>query len=238
MRDANFRLPRAPRSLGVAAGMFTGPAAALERLREQPIWFPPLLLASLFSVGVNLYVLARIGLARMMRAAIEASAAFDPDQALQAALARKNMIVSIQSISTAAGTFLTALAVAGFLWLVLTAAGEDAAFRKVLAVVSHVTMLAAVLKGSMLAVAVTAMGDAATIDLRNPLATNLAFFLRPHSSAAQRLLASLDLIVMMQLALLAFGLAKISGRMSLKKSCFLVAAPWGGYIVATAFLPI
>lgn len=238
MPYANFRLLRAPRSLVAAAGMLTNPAAAFGRLKVQPAWFPPLLFASVFSVGVNLYVLGRIGLVRMMRAAIEANAAFDSEQALHAALARKNMILSIQSISTAAGTVLTAVAAAVFLWLVLAAAGEETPFRRVLAVVAHVTMLAAVLKGSMLALTVTVMGDSATLDLRNPLATNLAFVLRPDSPTAQRLLASLDLIVMMQLALLALGLAKISDRLSLKKSWLLVAVPWGGYVVATSFLPI
>jgi hypothetical protein len=142
-----------------------------------------------------------------------------------------------QGLSTFAGTFLTAFVVAKVLWLILEVIGEDLSFKSVLAVVAHVTMLMVIIRQSMLALSATVMPNLENLDLRNPLATNLAFFLHPHSPVIFRLLSSLDLITLANIWLLALGLSRMSGRLSMRAACVLVAVPWTVYVGASLLLP-
>ena len=217
--------------------MFFGPSAALCSLKERPHWLCALLIAAGWSVAVNFYVVGRIGFARLLSVAVQANATIDPQTVLQNALERKTMIFAVQGISTFLGTFVTALIVAKVLWLVATVIGVDLHFRRVLAVVAHVAMLVSVVRESMLALTVTAMRNLDNFDMRNPLATNLAFFFRPDSPVVFRLLASLDILTLANVFLLALGLSKVSDDLSLRKAGLLVAVPWGFYVVGSALLP-
>lgn len=219
------------------SSMFSSPSATLDSLRGRPQWFYPLLLAATCSVAVNFYVIRRIGLIRLIGAALQGNAAIDPLAVLESALARKAEILFFQGLSAFAGTFLTAFVVAKVLWLILTVIGQDVLFKKVLAVVAHVTMLTVVIRELMLALTATVMRNLENLDLRNPLATNLAFFLHSRSSIVFRLLSSLDLITFTNIFLLALGLSKISNRLSFRTAFILVFIPWGVYTGASLLLP-
>ena len=223
-----------PLALG---SMFSSPAAALDSLRGRPRWFYPLLLAATWSVAVNLYVIQRIGLKRLMGAALQANAALDPQAVLESALAHRTEILFFQGLATFAGTFVTALVVAKVLWLIITVIGRDVLFKKVMAVVAHVTMLTVVIRESMLAFTATVMPNLDNLDIRNPLATNLAFFLHPKSPVVFRLLSSLDLVTLANIFLLALGLSKVTSRLSFRSACILVIVPWGVYTGASLLLP-
>jgi hypothetical protein len=216
--------------------MFSRPAATLCSLKERSQWLLPLLIAAACSVAVNFYVMHRIGLQRLISAAVQASA-FDPKAVLQNALEHKTQILAVQGLSTFLGTFVTALVVAKVLWLILTVIGEELLFKRVLAVVAHVTMLIAVTRELMMALTATVMRDMDGFDLRNPLATNLGFFCQPNSQFVFRLLASLDILTLANIFLLALGLSKISNRLSLRKACVLVILPWGLYVAGYLLLP-
>ena len=206
-------------------------------LRERPQWFYPLLAAAAYSVAVNLYLVHRIGLARLIGAVAQANAAIDPQAILESAAGRRTEILFFQGLSTFLGTFLTALVVAKVLWLILTLMGEEIPLKKVLAVVAHASMLVIVVRESMMALTATAMRDLDRFDLGNPLATNAAFFLHPRSPAVHRLLAAVDLITLVNIFLLAFGLSKLADRLSIRKAHILVIAPWGIYVGFSLLLP-
>jgi len=219
------------------SSMFSSPAATLDSLRGQPRWVLPLLLAATYSVAVNFYVVRRVGLVRLMGAALRVNAAIDPQAVLENTVAHKSEILFFQGLATFAGTLVTAFVVAKVLWLILTVIGQDVLFKKVLAVVAHVTMLTVVIRESMLALTATVMRNLDNLDLRNPLATNVAFFLRPKSPIVSGLLGSLDLITFANIFLLALGLSKVSDRLSFRTACILVIIPWGVYIGASLLLP-
>jgi hypothetical protein len=210
--------------------VFTSPLATTESLNEQPQWFVPLLMAAAYSVAVNLYVIQRVGLERLMTAALQSNAAIDPQTALQNALGHQGQILLYQALSTFAGTFLTA-------WLLLIVVGQDVVFRKVFAVVAHASLLTTVIRNSMLALTTTLMRDLDSLDLRNPLATNLAFFLHPHSATAARILSSLDLLTLANLYLLAAGLTRVSQRLSPRVAAALVVVPWLLWVGASLLMP-
>ena len=79
--------------------------------------------------------------------------------------------------------------------------------------------------------------EPAGLDLRNPLATNPAFFYRAGSPVVQRLLSSLDLVTLLQISLISLGLSRITTRLSFRKAFALVMIPWGIYTAATVLLP-
>jgi hypothetical protein len=230
--------PAAPGFRPPAFGsMFSRPAATLDSLREQPRWFYPLLVAAVYSAAVNFYVIWRIGLQRLMNASLQANVSVDPQAVLESALAHKTMILFSQGLASFAGTFVTAFVVAKVLWLILTVIGQDLYFRKVLAVVAHVTMLTVVIRQSMLAVTATVIPSLDNLDIRNPLATNLAFFLHPKSPLLFRLLSSFDLITFTNILLLGLGLNRVSNRLSFRTACILVLVPWGVYTGASLLMP-
>jgi hypothetical protein len=217
--------------------MFSNPVAALGRLSENPSWFLPLLLAAVWSVAVNFYLVRRIGFVRLMSSTLQANAAFDRNAVIETALAHRAQILTIQWLLTFAGTFLTALVVAKVLWLVLTVVGKDVPFRSMLAVVAHVTMLTVVVKQSMLALTATVIGNLDNLNLRNPLATNPAFFFDLASPVAVRVLTSLDVITLANILLLALGLTRVVHGLSFRAACIVVTVPWGAFIGATLLLP-
>jgi len=219
------------------SSMFSRPAATLDSLREWPRWLCPLLVAAGCSAAVNFYVIWRIGLVRLMNAALQANMSVDPQAVLESAMAHRTMILVSQALASFAGTFVTAFVVAKVLWLIITVIGQDLQFRKVLAVVAHVTMLTVVIRQSMLALTATIMPNVENLDIRNPLATNAAFFLHPKSPVVLRLLGSFDIITFANILLIGLGLTKVSNRLSFRTACILVIVPWGVYTGASVFLP-
>jgi len=217
--------------------MFSNPAATLASLRERPQWLLPLSAAAVYSVAVNFYLVYRIGVTKLIGAVAQANAAIDPQAILESAAARKTEILLFQGLSTFLGTFLTALVVAKVLWLMLTMVGEEVPFRRVLAVVAHVSMLAIIVRQSMMALTATAMRDLDHFDLANPLATNPAFFIHTRSPAVHRLLASIDIITLFNILLLAIGLSKMAERLSIRKAHIVVMVPWGIYVGASLLFP-
>jgi hypothetical protein len=238
MRVAGENVLVPGRSLLAFTSMLSNPADTLGRLKDRPQWFFPLLVTAAYSVIVNMYVIGRIGLPRLIQATLQANAAFDPQSTLETALARKGLILTMQGLSTSVGTFVTALVVAQVLWLILSTLGREPGFKPILAVVAHASMLTGLLKGSMLALTVTLMQNMESFDLRNPLATNPAFFFRPASAGTSRLMAALDLIVLLQIALLALGLSRVTGGLTFRRAFLLVSIPWAFYTGISVALPL
>ncbi len=226
-----------PESKIALHSMFVHPLATLQAVAARPRWLSPLLLAALFSVAVNSYVVQRIGISRLLKDALRASGAIDPQSILEGALAQKTQILVFQGLGTLVGTFATALVVAKVLYLILAMAGTDIPYRKILAIVSHVSMLIVVIRESMMVLTTILMQDLAGFNPQNPLATNPAFFLRPAPTAFYHLLRSMDLITFAQIALLALGLIQLSPRVRVRNAFAYVVIPWAVYVAGSILLP-
>jgi hypothetical protein len=217
--------------------MFTRPVATLDSLREQPRWFYPILLSALISAAVNLYLIQRVGLGPLINAVAQAETAIDQESLVQNAMSHRHQILFFQSAATFAGAFVIAFMTAKVLWLLLTLFGYDIPFKKTLAVVAHANMLSVILRESMIALAATIIRDPGAFDLRNPLATNAAFFLRPTSTVLFRILVSLDMITVMNIGLLVIGLTKVAPKLSVRAASMTVIIPWVTYVGATLLIP-
>jgi hypothetical protein len=218
--------------------MFSRPVATLESLREQPRWFYPTLFSAVISAVVNLYLIQRVGLSSLINAVAQAETVFDQEALAQNALAHRGQILFFQSAATFFSSFLIALLTAKVLWLLLTLFGYDLPFKKTLAVVAHANMLSVILREGMIAAAATIIQDPGALDLKNPLATNVAFFLHPTSPILFRILASLDLITLVNIGLLVIGLTKVAPKLSLRSASMTVVIPWVIYVGATLLIPV
>lgn len=235
LSDQKVQFTNAP---SAAVGtMFLSPLATLDSLRERPQWLLALLLVAVYSVAVNFYVIQRVGLERLMAAALQSAAAIDPQTALQNALGHQTRILLFQALSTFGGTFATAFVVARVLWLLLIVAGKDVVFKRVFAVVAFASLFTNVIRESMLALTTTLIRDLDRLDLRNPLATNPAFYLHPAGPTATRILMSLDLLTIANLFLLTVGLMKVCDRVSPRLAAAVVVGPWLLWVGASLLMP-
>jgi hypothetical protein len=212
--------------------MFVRPISTLDSLREQPRWLFPILISGIISAAVNLYVIQRIGLNRLIEATTNAKAMIDPQAILQNALDHKTQILFFQALSTFVGAFLVALVTAMILWLLLTVCGYNVSFKQGLAVVVHVNLLSVVLREGMMMLAASFIHDVNQFDLNNPLATNIAFFVKPASPAILKLLSSLDVITFINMTLLIVGMTKVCRKLPIKAASLMVLGPWMIYIGA------
>lgn len=217
--------------------MFTRPLATLDLLRDRPRWIAPLLLASAYVTAVNYYVLTRFGLERVVAAVVRANSSVDPRLLTETMLAHRERILLMQAVAAFAGSILTAFFAALFLWLTVLVAGGESRFKCVLSVVVHVGLLVSLAEYSMVVVVVTLDGSPNTLNLRNLLATNPAFFLRPESGAVFRLLTALDIISLARLGLLATGLSRVTTGISRFATTMAVFAPWCIYVAASTAIP-
>ncbi len=217
--------------------MFTSPVATLESLRGRSQWFLPILAAATFSVAVNFYVIRRIGWVRLITVVAQSNTFMDAQAAIQNAIAHPYEILLFQALATFLSSLMTVLAAATVVWLVLVLCGHDIPFKKVLAILAYVTALSGILRGCMLALTTTLIRDLNAFDLRNPLATNPAFFLHPRSAVMSRLLSSLDLITFMSLTLIIVGLTKVCLCLRVRLAAVAVLIPWAIYVGTTLLLP-
>lgn len=217
--------------------MFTSPLATFDSLRKQPRWLVPIAFSAMVSAAANFYVIQRIGLVRLIETASRSNSIIDPQAAIQNVLAHQNQILFFQAASIFLNVFLIALVAANFFWLTLMLFGYDISFRKTLAVVAYANMPPVVAKGCMTVFTAAVIRDAGTLDIKNPLATNLAFFLQPSSPIALRILTSIDAIALTNAALLIVGLARVCPKLSPSAASRMVFICWAIYIGITLLAP-
>ena len=217
--------------------MFTSPLATFDALRKQPRWFSPLLFSALVSAAANLYIVQRIGLVRLIETASESSYIIDPQAVIQNVLAYQDRILFFQAASIFVNVFVIALVTSEVFWLLLTVMGSDISFKRVLAVVANANMLPIVARGCMVALTAALIQNANSLNIQNPLATNIAFFLRPSSPAALRLLTSLDAISFINAVLLILGLTRVCPKLSVGAASMMVFICWSAYVCVTLFVP-
>lgn len=217
--------------------MFYSPLTTLESLRDHPRWMVSILISAIVSASANYYVIQRIGLVHLIEAISRNRAMLDPQGAVENALARQNQILGIQSIIAFTGPILIILAVATVLWLLLVLFGYNVPWKRIFSVVAYVNMLSTLLREGMTMLTVTWIADTSKFDMNNPLATNIAFFMKPLSPAAFRALSSLDVITFMNMALLMFGLTRMCTNLSKGSASMIVGIPWMIYVGGMLVVP-
>jgi hypothetical protein len=217
--------------------MFVNPVETLASLREIPRVFLPMITAAILATAVHYYVLYKVGLRTLMEAAIRATGSIDVDALVANAMVHRDEIVMTQAISAFLGLIVTVLLLALLYWLLVTVVGGDASYQRIVAVVAHVTLFTTVIKESMIALVLTVSRNPSSFNLKNPLGTNPAFYLRTASPALNRILLSADALTIAGIVLTIIGIRRVSSSLSTNATVAIVVIPWLVYVAAAAWLP-
>lgn len=216
--------------------MFLDPVVTLESLRRHARVLAPLLIAATFGTAVNYYVVQRIGLRRLVEAAAVATGTFDKEAFIASALSNPGQLMAVQSASAFFGSILSVLALALLYYLLIVAAGADVTWKRVAAVVAHVTFATTAVRYSMVAMT-AALGNPDAFRLQNPIGTNLGFYLAMDSKVLQRLMTAFDILTIAGLILTVIGLRKVSDQLPAGVASAVVFGPWVLYVTAALWLP-
>ncbi len=196
-------------------GVFISPGATFADIARQPDYLFPLAALVISSVAVTEALLAKIGIERIIRQALEMTGrarSMSPEQ-IQQVVERG---ATFQSVFSRLGGWvekpLVVLVVAGLGMLILTFVfGEEVKFKAVFSVTCY-AYLPSILR-SLMALAVILFGDPDHFSLRNPAPSSVGFFLNPLeiSKPVLALSSALDLFTVWFLILVAIGLSEATG---------------------------
>ena len=220
---------------GRIIGVFFSPTATFEDIVRKPSWVLPVVLLTLFSIGVSFAINQRINWREFMAQQIEKS----PQAASMSAEQKEQRIeggAKFSPILTWAigvcGPIVFALVVALVMWGAYNLlGGANTNFGTSFAITSHAALTGLV--SSLLFIVVLYLKAPGTVDLENPVATNLAAVL-PDDSAKWlvALLKSFDIFTFWTLILLAIGFATTNPKKLKGGKAFTIAfSVWAVYVV-------
>ena len=217
--------------------MLMDPAATLASLEERPRALFPIIVAAIYASLVSFYVVQRVGLQRLVETAIQSNASVDTETIIANALSHRAQIMTMQAASAFLGSIITTVLLALFFWLVVTVVGADTTFKKMLAVVAHVAFFVTAVRETMIALVVTMSRNLNGFNIKNPVGTNLAFFVDSVSPTVTKVLLSFDVITIAAIVLTVIGLRRIAKQLSPFAAASVVVIPWCLYVVAGMWLP-
>jgi len=221
--------------IGRIIGVFFSPKATFEDIVRKPSWVVPVVLLTLLSVGVSFAINQRINWREFMTQQIEKSSqsanmsAEQKEQRIEGGAKFSPMLTWTIGVC---GPIIFTLVVALVMWGAYNLlGGANTNFGTSFAITAHAALTGLV--NSLLFILVLYLKPPGTVDLENPVATNLAAFL-PDDSAKwlMKLLNSIDIISFWTLILLAIGFAATNPKKLRGSKAFTIAfSVWAIYVV-------
>ena len=222
-------------SIGRIIGVFFSPKATFEDIVRKPSWVLPVVLLTLFSIGVSFAINQRINWREFMSQQMEKS----PQAANMSAEQKEQRIEGGAKFSPiltwtigVCGPILFTLIVALAMWGAFNLlGGANTNFGTSYAITSHAALTGLV--SSLLFILVLYLKPYGTVDLENPVATNLAAVLQDDSAKwLVALLKSFDIFTFWTLILLAIGFATTNPKKLRGSKAFTIAfSVWAVYVV-------
>jgi hypothetical protein len=221
--------------VGRIFGVFLSPKATFEDIVKKPGWVLPVVLLTLLSVGVSFAINQRINWREFISQQMEKN----PQAANMSAEQKEQRIEGGAKFSTPftyaiglLGPIIGILVVALVMWGAYNLlGGANANFGTSFAITAHAFMTG--LLSSVLFILVLYLKPPGTVDLENPMATNLAAILP--DDAAKWLVAwlkSIDIFTFWTLILLAIGFAATNPKKLKGTKAFTIAfSVWAAYVV-------
>lgn len=221
--------------LGRIIGVFFSPKATFEDIVRKPSWALPIVLLTVFSIAVSFAINQRINWREFMTQQIEKSpraANLSAEQKEQQIEAGAKFTPPFTYAIGVCGPILFALIVALAMWGAYNLlGGADTNFGTSFAITSHAALPGLV--SSLLFILILYLKPYGTVDLENPVATNIAAVLP--ESAAKWLVAlckSIDIFTIWTLILLAIGFAATNPKKLKGSKAFSIAfSVWAAYVV-------
>jgi hypothetical protein len=221
--------------MGRIVGVFFSPKATFQDIVRKPSWAVPLVLLTLFSIGVSVAINQRINWREFMAQQIEKnprSANLSAEQKQQQIEGGAKFTPPFTYAIGVCGPIIFVLVVALVMWGAYNLlGGANTNFGASLAITSHAALPGLV--SSLLFILILYLKPPGTVDLENPIATNVAAFL-PEDSAKwlMALLKSIDIFTFWTLILLAIGFAATNPKKLRGSKAFTIAfSVWAAYVV-------
>jgi hypothetical protein len=219
--------------VAIVWNLFVDPDLAFEAIRRRPRWLVHVVLAGAFVAAAQSYAIYTIGVQQVLAGILRNGAALDPTGALRNLSANSSGLVLGQALAALLGSFAVALGFSAVLWLSIVVVARQIDYRRVLAAVSLSLLFYSVLRALMLIATAAFSAHPESLNLREPLATNLGYFFQTNSRAWQPVLSGLDIVSLGSGVLLIRGLTRVTG-LRLLDCAISVAVPWSAYLLRGA----
>jgi hypothetical protein len=220
-------------SLATLIGVIFQPQAAFRSIGKRPNWLLPLLACIVLVLLSTVLIINRMGMSNLMRSAMQGNPqAEEIAQKVEESSFTKTMIYLSPLIQTP----IVMVVVAGVFLLVFMLAGVETNFKMAFSVTAHSFFAYSLVATLLSLVTVYAARDFANLDLRNPIATNVGFFLDPAETSKflYSVSSSLDVLSFWFIYLLALGFAETSPKTRIQKTLPLVVVVWAIYVIGKA----
>ena len=222
-------------AVGRLIGVFFSPGATFADIARKPSWLAPVVVMTVLGLIVSFALNQRVNWHDVVMKQIDASSRasqLSTEQKEQQADVGAKFSVPFSYGIGLLGPILAVLIVGGvMLGAYNLLGGANATFKASMAIVSHAYFVTII--SSLLFVLVLFLKPAGTVDLENPVATNLGAFM-PDTAAKWlvKLATSIDLFSFWVMALIAIGFAAWNPRKLKFGSAFGIALlVWGVYVV-------
>jgi hypothetical protein len=207
-------------------GVFISPGSIFEDIARRPGFVAPIITVVVASLLVLETMIFKIGMGRIVRQSIEQSgqaAKMSADQ-LEGAVrtgATVGTIFGHVGVVVIGPAMLLILAALGLGILVLIF-GAPANFKAVFSATCYANLVGVL--GALMAVALILFGDPEHFNARNPIPSNVGFFLNPLETpkALYSLASSADILWIWTMVLMAMGWSRVAGRKVNSLFVFLV----------------
>jgi len=228
--------PQAPGPInhfGRIMGVFFSPKATFEDIARRPSWIVPLVLMTVLGIVVAFVMNQKVDWRDVASKRIEES----PRAANLSAEQKEQQIAMGAKISPgvayafgALGPILAVLVVAGVMLLAYNViGGANANFSVAMGIVSHAFV--ATILSTIFFILILYLKPPGTIDLENPVATNVGAFLPDNTPKVLMSLAkSIDIFSIWMLLLISIGFAAVNPKKLRGKSLSIAIAVWAIYV--------
>ncbi len=209
------------------------PKETFQGLGERPGWVLPLLGSLLVVFAGNFIVIRKLGIAEVLKLSLKSNPQADEIiRMAEQSPATGVMMYAAPALSVPIGILVTA----AFFLLLMALAGEETRFRRVFSVVAHSFFAYALVTSALAVVTVLLTGGGSNFDIRNPVASNLGFFLDPEEFRPfwYSLASSFDLLSFWYLVLLSMGFTTVLPKLRIYKSRIMVLSGWLVYVIGRA----
>lgn len=218
-------------------GVFVSPFPTLQEVGRQPDFLAPLIVLIAASLAVAESLVARIGMERMIRTALEGSSrglSMTPEQMDQAVSQGLHFAGVTMHVGAVLGPPILLLMLAGVgLAVVNGVFGGELNFKTAFSIACYAKLVA--IAEAVMALALIWFGDPENLNPQNPAPSNAGFFLDPFSTPKPLLaLASLvDVFTVWSLVLLGIGLsAAAGGKVYARGVVLTLLGVWLLYVLA------
>ncbi|MGB2644881.1 MAG: YIP1 family protein [Candidatus Acidiferrum sp.] len=222
-------------ALGRVAGVFFSPKKTYEDVVRKPGWLVPVVLLTVLSILVSVSINQRINWRDFMAQQIEKSARasqLSPEQKEQQISAGAKITPIFTYSVGVVGPILGVLIIGLIMWGAYSLLGGISTnFGTAIGISAHAFLTGLI--SSPIFILVLFLKEPGTVDLQNPIATNVAAFL-PDDSAAWlvALCKSFDIFTFWTLILLAIGFAAVNPKKLKGSKPYTIAfSVWAAYVV-------